>query len=1447
MKIKNYLSQLTAFTILTFIFLLGMEVFAKEKDSISFYTEETAIDAGKSLHVTLNYTSSKQQMILVKLITKNNIWVANGQKVVKAGKGIITIDIYAPKQVKEGEEYIIQCHYMNPKQKVAEGRPLATRNVVAKKQNTYLTALSNLVINGGFEATDLSQWETRGNAQLVNNNAYQGQKAVALGDKAYISQKIPIEPFKLYKVTVYGKLANINKPIKVGLKGSKVEGMFSYIESENYQLHHFIFLSNALKSREATLFIESQGSGGMIDNIAVTSIPHPFIKRSDKGLFAAPEKHSLKFFDHITSDEGLSQNAIMAVYQDNQGFMWFGTFDGLNKYDGYGFTVYKREEGKKNQINSNLVYSIDEDRNGNIWIGTNDEGISCLDKVTQQFTYYKHDENDLNSLGHNHIRDHMIDSKNRLWIGHHNGIDMMDLSVPAKERKFVKIKPIGNPRKNFQHRITKVFETSKGDLWFGSFSALIYKLQYHSSGEPYLQPFHVGGSEVRDLDEDKNGNLIVGTNVGIHREFKDSTTGQTFFMVQGGAGISSFTYDKENDIIWAGTHRGLLEYKVVGNSIKLVARYVEDIHNEHSLNNNEIREIFKDNQGILWVGTYSGGINKLDLKRKPFYHISRTPEEGSLLDNSIRGLLYDSKGGLWLGTGSEGVSYLSAEKADKNFDKFEYIKSIPKTFVIEEVKTIEGQKVILGSRQGDGLYTISLENNTDLPLNQRIKNYPYHFSAIFDIFQDSHENIWIGSYSKGLFRVKPDLSMDEVFHIPYEANKQGGLCSHIIRNIVEDQEGNIWVGTGSGLNKIEAKDVNSNNPYLHVYQNKVGDNNSLSNNYVLELYVSKDGTLWIGTMGGGLNKYVPKSDKSEEHFVRYTTKHGLPNNTIKSILEDEKGNLWLSTNYGLAKFNPQTEEVKNFDQNDGLQDNEFQDASRTVKKDGTMIFGGVNGFSMFHPDHIEDNKDKPKIAFTRLMLLNKLVNAGDTINGNILLEKDIALTKELTFHHTENSFSLEFTALHYASPHKNQYAYKLEGFDKEWIRTSSDKRWVTYTNLDAGDYTLKVKASNNDGIWNEEGISMQIVVLPPWWETWYFRLFAVALLIIASVSYYKYKVFKYKKNQKVLEKLVKERTSDLEQANNDIVSKNAVLQEQAEELQVQRDSLEKAHNDIVSKNAILQEQAEELQVQRDSLEKSNLIISQNNEQIVASIRYAKSIQKAMLPSFDEMSNNFVNHFVLYKPKDIVSGDFYWTYQTGEHRFIVVADCTGHGVPGAFMSMIGNSLLNRIIKENGITEVNTVLKHLNREIHAALKQSESHNDDGMDMVICRLTPNGTGTYLEFAGAKNPLYYYSSENNSVNIISGSKKSIGGVRYIDHDYEKEQLKLQNGDKLYLISDGILDQNREDRRRYGKNRFIELLEANATLSFEEQKGNIHQALSDFMGDEPQRDDITVIGISVG
>ncbi len=817
------------------------------------------------------------------------------------------------------------------------------------------------------------------------------------------------------------------------------------------------------------------------------------------------------------TENGLSQNTVHHIIQDEDGFMWFATEDGLNKYDGYNFTVYKNNLHDEYSISDNFIWKIYKDRKNNLWIGTNSGGLCKFDKKKERFISYRNNPEDLKSLTLNNVRTVHEDSEGNIWVGTESGLDKFD----RNKNIFTHYKHNPeDPNSLSNNVVLSIFEDKDGDLWIGSDGGLdkfdkasnkffnysfkpddanslsnnvvlsIFQdkagyfwigtlkglTRFDKKNEKFSRYF-VSTSEIISINsnrinyvlEDEVGSLWVATGDGI---FQFNRKDNRFIKIKPpGSGVLSNNnvlslYEDSSGLIWIGTAEdGVVKYD--RERIKF-SHYKNDPSNSNSLSHNTIRSIYQYGENILWIGTLGGGLNILNMKNNEFLHYKNNPNDKySLSDNSVSSIFRDKYGYIWIGTWGGGLNRTASPVKNSNYNNLKFINY----------------------------------------RNEQTDSRSISSNIIQAIYEDSEGRLWIGT---GTGIDLYEREKNKFINFTYDPDNPNSLSSNQVQScILQDRNGNLWIGTWNGLNKLTVSDLenamlNPSSVKFKRYKFQPGNQNSLSDERVISVYEDVDGNLWFGTYGGGLNK-LPTSQQNfpQGKFINYTIEDGLSSNIIYNIQGDDKGNLWLSTDNGLSMFNTEKENFRNYDESDGLQSNQFFWGAGFKGKNGELFFGGTNGFNVFKPEELKNNNHVPSIVITDFQIFNKPVEIDKEDSP---LKESITFTKEIELTYSQNVFSLEFAALDFTISTKNRYAYMMEGFDNDWIY-SSKRRYVTYTNLDPGEYIFKVKGSNNDGIWNEKGTAILIRVLPPLWRTWWF-ISAVILLasgIIVLIIYFRVK------------------------------------------------------------------------------------------------------------------------------------------------------------------------------------------------------------------------------------------------------------------------------------------------------------------------------------------------------
>ncbi len=808
-------------------------------------------------------------------------------------------------------------------------------------------------------------------------------------------------------------------------------------------------------------------------------------------------------------------------------------------------------------------------------------------------------------------------------------------------------------------------------------------------------------------------------------------------------------------------------------------RYEHNPFLKHSLSINSVTSLFIDQTNILWVGTSLGGVNKWNRAAEKLTVFRHNPyDENSLSASQVRSIYIDKSKNIWIGTVEGGLN-----KWLKDKDHFEHY--MHRAF---DNKSLSHNHIRSILEDDKGRFWIATDGG-GLNLFDRKKGiakaYKYSPSNPDGI---SNNNLWdIMQDEKGQILIAThggglNILNPETGKFKHFRNKQGdetSLSNDLTTLIYQDSKGFIWVGTMDGLNRWYPKE----GKFLR-YGHKPGKNSQLTNNRIYSMHEDTEGFLWIGTKRG-LNRFNPETGK----FKHFTTDNSeLPNNVILGILEEGE-NLWMSTNRGLVRMNKKNFKIKTFNMGDGLQSNEFLAGSCCKAEDGEMFFGGIDGFNAFYPHKVKDNPHAPQVIITEFRVSNKILPTDTSIS-----EK-----KKIILKHRQNDISFGFVGLDFIFPTENKYAYKLIPYDKDWNYVGT-RRYASYTNLQPGKYIFCVKGANSDKVWNDEDTEIEVIIEPAFWQTLWFKILSIVALIILILGIYQHRMQTIKRRNKELEKLVKLRTIEIRQQN------------------------------------------EEIRTQRDEIQVQNNMISKQNEEITDSIRYAEKIQFAALPQPEELNEILPEHFIFFKPRDIVSGDFFWIGKQNNKIIITAADCTGHGVPGAFMSMLGISFLNKIVNEKQITDSGHILNRLRQNIISALRQKGGKHElkEGMDMALVVIDKEKK--QIQYSGAFNPLIFV--RNNEDQEIKAERMPVAIYEAME-PFKSTIINYQNGDCIYLFSDGYIDQfGGPDNKKFKKKPFRNILTKISTKPMQEQKQILEDIFYKWKKDEMQIDDIIVIGI---
>ena len=836
-------------------------------------------------------------------------------------------------------------------------------------------------------------------------------------------------------------------------------------------------------------------------------------------FFALCQNKYLKF-DHLQTDDGLSQSNVFSILQDSRGFMWFGTRDGLNKYDGYKFTVYRNDPKNKNSISNNYVPDLLESANGDLWIATWGGGLNRFNREKGTFYSYKHNDNNTNSIASNFISAIKEDSNGNVWIGTEmSGVDMYD----KKTGNFVHYKFNRNNTKSISDDfVRKIYIDKEKNVWVGTVHGglnlfnVVNKTFTHFQHDNNIAA-SLSCDYVYDIFEDTKHRLWIGTNGG-GVDLLDRKSNTFKHYKHNPLNSNSLCHDQVHNVnedadnnIWIGTENGGLS--VLDAATGTFNTYASDEIDNTSISSNSIYSIYKDNKGNMWVGTFAGGISFLNRDNR-FLHYKHTSDSNSLSNNKVLCIYEDSKKNIWVGTDGGGIDLFNP--ATGRFRHYLHQPGNPNSICGNYVLNIcedRYHNLWMGT-WASGLTVYNKDKNT----YKHFKNNPADPNSlssnnVWNVYEDRDKNMWIGTYEGGLNLFNPRNNSFTRYR--YEEKNKSGISSDKINSIYDDNKGHLWIGTDAGgLNVFDKKTA-----IFKHYPHDENDKNTIASGIVYHVYEDKNGIMWIAT-GSGLSALNIKTGV----IKNYTVDDGLPNNNISGILEDDNGHLWISSGKGLSDFNPKTNTFKNYGIADGLQGNEFKDQAFCKSSTGAFYFGGNNGFNVFYPLTIKVSSFDPPLVLTGFRLHNREARVGT--NPNSPLKKDISYTKSITLPYNSSVIEFEFASLNYTNNEKKQYLYMLEGFDKNW-NIIRNRHSVSYTNLDPGRYTFKVKGLDNNGNWSSKTLNLQLIITPPFWLTWWFKLLVALSLAAICVGFYKIRMHTIRAQQKALQKQVEERTIQL--------------------------------------------------------------------------------------------------------------------------------------------------------------------------------------------------------------------------------------------------------------------------------------------------------------------------------
>ena len=1026
-----------------------------------------------------------------------------------------------------------------------------------------------------------------------------------------------------------------------------------------------------------------------------------------------------KNFTNLGLDDGLPGLVIRDIIEDSRGWIWVGTEKGIAIYDGYSFKAIGTEEG----LSGEIITSLLEDSHGIIWVGTGFGGLNRIE-IAENNQLRIETISEAEGLGSYQVWSILEDVHGRLWVGLPAGINV----ICFQEDTF-RIDHLGSGSGVPEDVVYSIESDWENNLWFGTADSGAYKIE--------------------DVGPDQYGNVTR----------YDSRNGFT----------NNAVWDLlcTGEEIWFGTGDGLL----------YTFSRAEGMISSHGygLEKNEIFDICRGEEGIMWLGTNGRGICKLLGKRFSHYTLA-----DGLPGNIIDGITQDRDGTYWLASYDEGLIRMTIDNGSVRFSNYTIEDGLASNSLNDLTIDPEGNLWIATHNNGFSKFD-----------GRSFHNYSFGNWMIDDqvncILAEEDNTIWLGTNTGVVHFDGADYFL---------IDQEKGLPYNEVGTLLKDRSGNLWVGTYKGLARYDKQ-------LLYTFD----ESNGIPVTEITALVENEDGILWIATGNQGIYKHIP--DDGEPEFELVLSPEQLHNSKVTSLIAQEKRILIAGTSRGFQKIylgkNQEVMRVIEYDVTDGFFGIENNQGALFRDQLDRIWFGTINGITCYDPDFDPEYSKPPRIYYTGLDLFYEPIDWHTKADSIIPFS---GMPESLKLNYTDNHLTFKFQALYFTNPQKIRYQYMLEGREADWSPPITQEN-ITYSGITPGEYTFLVKAGTETGEWTREPLQFSFIIRPPFYRTWWFILSLAALSIIAIVSYVKYREKQLILEKRILEEKVQERTAEIREQKTEIEEKNRNLSEANQEITRQKEIIEKKNIDITD-----------------------------------SIKYAKRIQDAVLPSERILSDHLADAFILFKPKDIVSGDFYWVKENENLLIVVAADCTGHGVPGAFMSLLGITFLNEIVEKNHITSPEKILDLLRENVITSLKQKglESESKDGMDIAIC--TIDRKANCLEFSGANNPMYYIRDDR--LLEIKADRMPVS-IHSRMKGFTKYKLTLKPGDAVYLFSDGYADQfGGPSGKKLKYNAFQEILLSVHEERMRDQKEILDKKHLEWKGNFEQVDDIVVLGFKV-
>ncbi len=1117
---------------------------------------------------------------------------------------------------------------------------------------------------------------------------------------------------------------------------------------------------------------------------------------------AALGKNAVNFnFKNFGPKEGLPLSSSTCILQDQFGLVWLGTQDGLYRYDGYQFIAYKFNPDDELSISGNIVNCLLEDKVGNIWVGTDNGGLCVFNRKSKSFQrfpklYWKKEMYKIQS-----ISSLLQDSNGNIWFSN-SQFQYFILDVKTNEIHPLKYDLL--ERMPDYYRVTNMLEDKNKTVWLATQFGLYYSLSNYKKANSTFMANKIY-KKIPDMsfqaiqaNRNSSDSLYLVTNDGVILSYNINTNAysEQFSIIanamkENGETVQSAIIDKEGNW-WVATYRsGLL---MLDRKTNQLFNFKHEVYNSNSLNYNFLNKVYEDASGLIWICTDGGGLDLLNPKATNFRIYQHNPfDDNSLVNNDIWTIHSNNEFTL-VGT-SLGLSYY--DKKNKKFKKYEYIEKGNKESLVAAYNCIkqDPQGNYWVGTDGEGL--LKLDPKSGKMEKLEIKNLKSLGIAALSVFcvEFSENEIWLGTFNEGLIRYNINTKTAKVY--THSANPNS-IAQNSITSLHFSDDHNLWISLqDNGVNRLDI--TKEQFTWISTTSKTAGH---LSSDVAVSIVQDSYGTLWVGTERG-LSAINIKNNK----VYTYNKLPGGSIDIVYGVVEDKQHNMWISTNKGIFTFEIPSPSIlfeqpkkaselienslRNFDDQDGLPSNEFNQGAYFVDSSGTVYFGGINGLVSFDPEKVKKIKSVEPYLYLQSFNLFEQKLELDTI---------FDLKKQIKLKYYENYFSIEFVSPNFLNPQKIIYKYILEGLDKNWT-TSPYQFKVSYPNVEPGEYTFRVKVTDANGKWSKNDKAVKIIIAPPFWRTKFFYLIIGLIAILILSSYTRLRERSLKRENRILEEKVKMRTTDVMQ---------------------QKEIIE-----------------------RKSIELESALFKINDN-----INYSNKIKQAILPELAEIKNLFPETFIVYNPKLVVSGDFYFfaKQETSKRqpKFAVlgIADASGHGVPGALMSVIGSTLLNDIVNLKGITKPAHILDELQLGVKETLKINEQNNyeAESIECAMCKF--NFEKNVLEYAGAKLPIYIV--RNQQLIELKGDRMGIGaGSANLYERFTENEFQLQQGDYIYMCTDGFANQFGGDKgKKFKTKRLKDMLLSLHTTSHVQQDEQIKFIFNNWMGSNERVDDLLIVGI---